>query len=250
MPEQRPLRVEWERHAADWVAFARTDGHDTFYWDYNEPALLELLPPPGGLTVDVGCGEGRFARAMMRRGHRVIGIDGSMTLARLAATDEHGFGVAQADTAALPIADSTADLVVSCMVLMDVEHLDDTVAELARILKPDGLLCVAIMHPIQSAGIFLPDDPNRTFYLGEYRREMRHVLRIERDGLGMTFNVEHRPLEVYSRAFERSGLTIAAIREPVPRDEAIATHPELSDCQRVPAFLHLVVKHLGNAVCD
>ena len=34
----------------------------------SEPALLELLPPPGRLTLDLACGEGRLARVLQAGG--------------------------------------------------------------------------------------------------------------------------------------------------------------------------------------
>jgi ubiquinone/menaquinone biosynthesis C-methylase UbiE len=151
--------------------------------------------------------------------------------------------VLEADAADLPVRSGAADVVVSFMVLMDIEDLSACVRELARVLAPHGVLCAAFMHPIMSAGLFLPDDPNRTFALGEYRRAMRHTMRFERGGLAMTFNFEHRPIEAYSRALEEAGLVITALREPIPAPDAVAEHPELSDARRVPGFLHLTARH-------
>ena len=79
---EKPWREEWDEQADDWVALT---GEDPFYDLLNEPALLELLPPPGRRTLDVGCGEDRLARRLVERGHRVVGLDGSESLARGAA---------------------------------------------------------------------------------------------------------------------------------------------------------------------
>ena len=79
------MRDEWEVQADEWAATARTRGHDTFYWYYNEPSFLEFGPPPRGVTLDVGCGESRLGRALLRAGNQVLGIDGAATLARLTA---------------------------------------------------------------------------------------------------------------------------------------------------------------------
>jgi 2-polyprenyl-3-methyl-5-hydroxy-6-metoxy-1,4-benzoquinol methylase len=42
------------------------------------------VPPPGHLTLDVACGEGRLGRLLQGRGHRVLGVDTSRTLAKMA----------------------------------------------------------------------------------------------------------------------------------------------------------------------
>jgi 2-polyprenyl-3-methyl-5-hydroxy-6-metoxy-1,4-benzoquinol methylase len=77
------LRDAWQAHAQDWLAWTRRPGHDGF-WQLIQPPLLDLLPPPGRLTVDVGCGEGRFSRELQRRGHRVVGIDVAAVLVQAA----------------------------------------------------------------------------------------------------------------------------------------------------------------------
>lgn len=59
-----PWRLEWDAQADEWVAF--TDD-DPFYDLISTPAFLELVPAPGTLTLDVGCGEGRVARASSPR---------------------------------------------------------------------------------------------------------------------------------------------------------------------------------------
>ena len=129
----------------------------------------------------------------------MLGFDAAPALAR-AATDHCAWRlpVAVADIARLPIATAAADIVVCFMVLMDIEDLDGAVAELARVLAPGGALCVAILHPIMTSGLFVPGDEYRTFYMGEYAKAMRHVLDIERrDGGIFRFRLEHRPIEQY-----------------------------------------------------
>lgn len=63
------LREAWESEAANWVAWARKPGHDS-YWTFHRDAFLELLPAPRGLTLDIGCGEGRLPVASGPTGTR------------------------------------------------------------------------------------------------------------------------------------------------------------------------------------
>ncbi len=118
------LRAAWERHAEEWIAWARTPAFDESFWQLNLSTLSELLPGPGQLTLDVGCGEGRLLRVLAARGHRVLGIDASPTLARAVRTHPQPQPVVIADAVRLPLADGAADLAVAHMSLQDVDDLE------------------------------------------------------------------------------------------------------------------------------
>jgi SAM-dependent methyltransferase len=229
----------WEDEAGAWALWARTPGHDA-YWRFHRDAFLRLLPPPGRLTLDVGCGEGRLMRDLALRGHRVVGVDAAPTMVRLARAAGPRLAVTLADAAALPIAAGAADLVVAFMSLQDIDSLDAAVLEARRVLDDRGRLCVAIVHPLSSAGVLARAStgsaaPVRPGYLDEwpYRDE------VERNGLRMTFHSRHRPLEAYSRAFEEAGLLVEAIREVTVDEASVAERPERARWLRIPIFLHL-----------
>lgn len=231
------LREAWEANARDWIRWARAPDHDS-YWRFHRDAFFALLPSPGKLTLDVGCGEGRVTRDLKARGHRVIALDGSPTLVAAARAEDPPGEYVLADAAALPIADGAADLVVSFMALHDVDDLDAAVAECARTLSAGGRVCAAIVHPINSAGRFAGESRESPFIIsGSYLDELRYEWAADRDGLHMTFHSWHRPLEAFTRAFEAAGLLIDAIREPP------AKAPVMSDADRkwlrLPLFLHL-----------
>jgi SAM-dependent methyltransferase len=234
-------RDHWEDRADSWIALTRDDPAFDLL---NKPSFLELVPAPGRLTIEVGCGEGRVARELLALGHQVVGIDATPALARAAASHPVPLPVAVADIARLPVRDAAADIVVCFMVLMDIEDLDGGVAELARVLEPGGTLCVAILHPIGTSGLFIPGDEYGTFYMGEYLASMRHVLDMERsDGGIFRLRVEHRPIEHYFRAFEAAGLAVTALREPRASEAIANREPGLASARRVPPFLHLVATH-------
>src|SRR5262245_13024757 len=70
------LRDTWEHNAEAWIRWAREPGHDS-YWRFHRDRFLELVPAPGRLTLDIGCGEGRLSRDLAALGHEVVGIDSS-----------------------------------------------------------------------------------------------------------------------------------------------------------------------------
>jgi SAM-dependent methyltransferase len=134
----------------DWIAWARAPDHDAF-WDGTWPTLLEIMPASAGPVLDLGCGEGRAGRQLLAAGRRVLGIERSATLARAAATGSPPLPVAQADAASLPLADGCAALVVASMSLLDIDDVEGAIAETARVLRPGGVFCFAIVHPFYSA---------------------------------------------------------------------------------------------------
>lgn len=235
------LREAWESEAANWVAWARTPGHDS-YWTFHRDAFLELLPAPRGLTLDIGCGEGRLPRDLRAQGHEVMGIDASPTLIEHARQADPGGDYRAADAAALPVPDGSIDLVTAFMVLHDVDDLDAALREIARVMRPDATLAVAVVHPINSAGAFESSDPDAEFRIGTYLDERNYVDVVERDGLRMRFAGRHRPLERYFATLRAAGLVVDRLVEVPDR-----TEPPGSRWRRMPLFLHLRARPIIDA---
>jgi SAM-dependent methyltransferase len=213
------LSDAWESHAQQWIVWARAPDHDGF-WSGTWPELRAVLPPPDGLVLEVGCGEGRVGRELLALGHRVVGIERSASLVHAAGRGDPGLIVVRADAALLPVGDAVAAVVVACMSLHDVDDLPGTLAEAYRVLRPGGQLCFAMVHPFASAqdpSTMHTDHPTVT---EPYLVERRVVDRIERDGLEMTFVSTHRPLSAYVFALAEAGFVLSALREfgarPIP----------------------------------
>ena len=232
-PEETTLRRAWDENAGAWVRWARA-GHDSF-WRFHGRRFLELVPPPGRLTVDIGAGEGRLGRALISQGHRVVAVDSSFALASAAASHAGPQPAVVGNAAALPLRPGCADLAVAFMSLQDVDDLVGAVSEVAGLLAPGARLCMAVVHPLNSAGRFEGEREDREapFVIrGSYLATHRYRDDAERDGVAMTFHSEHRPLEAYGRALEQAGLAIDAIREVTEEDPT-------DRWSRLPLFLHL-----------
>jgi len=220
----------WEVNAQAWTEWARRPGHDS-YWKFHRDLFLSLVPPPAGLAIDVGCGEGRVARDLAALGHRVVALDAAPTMALRTAEAIGGVaGVLRADAVALPLPDSAANLVVAFMSLHDMDDMPGAVREIGRVLRPGGRLCFAVVHPLNEAGDFRTVEPGAEFVIaGDYFRQRRTVWSQEKRGLRMTFEAMHRPLQDYFAAMAAAGLATEAVREVRPGNG------DLWD--RVPLFL-------------
>jgi SAM-dependent methyltransferase len=225
------LRDAWERNAAQWVVWARTPGHDS-YWRFHRDAFLELVPEPGRLTLDIGCGEGRLTRDLQAAGHRTIGIDASPTLVEAARSADPEGEYVVADAASLDFPDGHADLAVAFMSFQDVDDMAGAVCEAARVLEPGGRLVVAVVHPINSGHQLDREHPEGPLVMRQdYFDRRRYGDTFERDGLTMTFESRHWTLQDYFDALAGAGLLVDALREVGDED-----HRRWS---RYPLFLHV-----------
>jgi len=231
------LRAFWDEQAEAWSRFARTPGHDAYHESFNFPAFLELVPPAGRATLDVGCGEGRVGAELQRRGHRVVGVDSSPRLVELA-SECHEAHVA--DAAALPFADESFDLAVAYMSIMNFDDPEAAVRESSRVLEPGGRFCAAVVHPMDGAGRWTAREPDAEFVIeGSYYEQEAKLWVSEREGIEVTFCDRGLPLERLARCFEDAGLLIEALREPQPSDGFVLRFPISARRRRVPMFLHL-----------
>src|SRR5213595_3457394 len=110
-------RRAWESEAENWISWARKPGHDD-YWSYSPAFFRDVVPPPAGRTLEIGCGEGRVTRDLQRLGHSTFAIDTSRRLVRAARELDHRGRYILADAAGLPFDDGTFGLVVAYNSLM------------------------------------------------------------------------------------------------------------------------------------
>jgi SAM-dependent methyltransferase len=231
------LAAAWERNAGDFVVWARADMHDS-YWRFNRDLFLELVPPPGRRTLDLGCGEGRLSRDLKRLGHTAVGVDRSPTMLAAARSADPTIELHEADAAALPFEEASFDLVIAFMSLQDIEDLAGAVAEAGRVLGPRGHFCFAIVHPLNSAGWFEGEDGDARFVVeGSYLDESYYADDIERDGRRLEIVSKHRPLEAYVSALAAAGLVVEALREPKMPEHAIRAERS-HRWRRLPLFLY------------
>lgn len=112
---------------------------------------------PGSWVLDVATGTGLVARDLARRNLRVVGLDQSEPMLRRGAKAIAGSPFAErirlvrGRAERLPFADETFDAVTFTYLLRYVDDPAATIVELARVLRPGGVMAALEFH--------VPQDP-------------------------------------------------------------------------------------------
>jgi demethylmenaquinone methyltransferase/2-methoxy-6-polyprenyl-1,4-benzoquinol methylase len=103
--------------------------------------LVSRLPDEGGDVLDVATGTGLVAAELLRRGFRVTGLDqspGMLAVARRRFGDR--VPLVEASAEALPFEDGSFDHLTFTYLLRYVDDPGATLVELARVVRPGGVL--------------------------------------------------------------------------------------------------------------
>jgi ubiquinone/menaquinone biosynthesis C-methylase UbiE len=112
----------------------------------TEAALCAVLPAKQGKVLDVACGPGLYTRRLARDLPEglTIGFDVSKPMLRQATRKSSGLPVAfvRGDAHELPYSDATFDSVICLAALYLIPQPHQVIAEMARVLKPDGRILI------------------------------------------------------------------------------------------------------------
>jgi SAM-dependent methyltransferase len=212
-------------------AYARVTAANVYNAAYERPAVQALLGDVHGRDVlDAGAAAGEHSAWLAAHGARVVSLDASDAMVRLARTRlGESATVLQADLARpLPLPDASFDVVLSSLTLHYLEDWLTPLREFGRVLRPRGRLVLSMHHPFVTAE--LVDD--------------YHALQRIDDEFG-SFAEKAVPVRYYHRSLERivadlraGRFVVRALREPKPTAEADVRDPALAARLRTrPWFL-------------
>ncbi len=137
-------------------------------WDLSYPSqelvafLATMTFSKKKVAMDVGCGAGREAIFLAQQGWYVIGVDISAEALRIAAERAKEIGVEvdwrQGDILNLPVESNFVDFVNDrgCFHSIVEENRDQYVNEIARTLKPSGMMLLRGCRDEKEEGHFVP----------------------------------------------------------------------------------------------
>jgi len=144
-----------------WVSTYRTSEAQSFYELAFDEIARRLAAPKDAVILDAGCGSCAKSVLLAERGFRVVGVDFSADALKLAGDVirqrevEDRITLRQGDLLKLPFADGEFSYAICWGVLMHVPNVQQALAELARVVKPGGMLVTseANMYALQSVAI-------------------------------------------------------------------------------------------------
>jgi ubiquinone/menaquinone biosynthesis methyltransferase len=113
---------------------------------------------PGTRALDLACGTGDIAFALAARGAHVVGLDITYRMLQLARAKGTSATFLAGDMLALPFGDCEFDIVTAGYGLRNVPDIPRALAEIHRVLKPDGrFLSLDFNRPAASVvrGVYL-----------------------------------------------------------------------------------------------
>jgi SAM-dependent methyltransferase len=226
----------WQASANAWIADMGEDG------DFGRRYVLDPVMLPRALrrspknALDVGCGEGRFCRALRQHNVDVIGIDPTHDLITVARERDTSGTYLKATADILPFRNGVFDLVVSYLTLIDIPNYQAAIAEMARVLKPGGFLLIANLNSFNTAcadiGWTKGSDGKRLHYPIDNYLDERSMW-IEYRGIRIVNH--HRPMSAYLRTLIDAGLNLTYFDEPAPIPET--REAKAASYRRAPWFL-------------
>ncbi len=234
----------WEEHAG-WWQDGFTEGADAEYEEQILPMAAQHLAGASSV-LDVGTGEGQVARlaAGAAVGARLVtGVDPSW--AQLAVARERAGGPAygRAEATALPFSTGAFDAVVACLVFEHIDDADAALAEVGRVLRPNGRFLFVLNHPLlQAPGSGWIDDhilEEQYWRIGPYLVEDKAMEEVEK---GVFLPFVHRPLSRYVNAMAAAGMFVRRMEEPSPPPGFLARAAEYRDAATIPRLLFLLAE--------
>lgn len=163
-PDDATLLERYHAHPGKTVAMLEPFRDEQGRTSYQILAAELSDLPPDPRVLDVACGDGHLLALLAARGiRRLVGVDRSpeeLTAARARLGPRADFFCH--DASALPLPDRSVDAVVCHMALMLMDSLDQTLAEIARVLVPGRWLVAVVNRP--------HPDPVFAVYSQELRR--------------------------------------------------------------------------------
>jgi len=198
---------------------------NTYQSEVILPNLLKTMNIKSSDNVlDLACGQGFFAREFAKLGAKVVGVDISKELIKIAKeqnTQNINYTVSSADKLSF-LKDQSLDKISIILALQNIENISQVLKECSRVLKNKGKLYVVLNHPafrVPKKSDWGYDDKKKV----QYRRVEKYLSEFlinidmnpgEKIQKNKKYTVSfHRPLQAYLKSLNTAGFLTADFEE-------------------------------------
>jgi ubiquinone/menaquinone biosynthesis C-methylase UbiE len=223
---------------------------DTYHEKVILPNLLRLVEPKkGDVILDLACGQGYFTRELNIKGVKMTGVDISKELIAIAEQESTGitYHVAPADKLTM-IEDKSVDKVVIVLAIQNIQHVENVLNEVARILKTEGTFHITMNHPafrIPKQSSWGYDDTDGVQYrrVDQYIAESKSEIEMHPGMKDSPKTISfHRPLQYYMKLLGKTGFAVDRFEEWISHkdsDSGPRAKAENRARKEIPLFLYL-----------
>jgi ubiquinone/menaquinone biosynthesis C-methylase UbiE len=223
--DARANREAWDREAREYqqrnAEFIGGPEPGWGLWQKPESELRVLGDVEGLDVLELGCGAAQWAVALARRGARMVGLDNSeaqLGFAREAmAAAGLEFPLVHSSAESIPLPDAGFDVVFCDHGAMTFADPYRSVPEVARLLRPGGLL--AFSHISTFEWLFYDEKADKTGT--ELIRDYFGLRRMEESAGMIAFQL---PYGEWIRVFRANGLIVEDLIEVRPDEDAQSTY--------------------------
>lgn len=257
MRKRPAAKTSWERHGRWYSKVVEEPG--SYQKEVILPGVLSLLGLHRGEDIlDIGCGEGFFAREFHELGGNVLGVDAAPELIEIAKKKgPYELLYKVADAADLRFLNNGVfDAAVIILALQNMERMDAVLKEARRVLGANGRLVIVLNHPafrIPKLSAWGWDERQKLQYrrMNAYMSELK--VPIEMHPGEKTKEVTwsfHRPLQSYVKALRTAGFAVTDLEEWISHkvsERGPRAKAEDRARKEIPLFLALKAEPIKNS---
>ncbi|MEY4440630.1 MAG: hypothetical protein RLY49_256 [Candidatus Parcubacteria bacterium] len=195
---------------------------DTYHTQVVLPNLIRLVDlKPNESLLELGCGQGFFLEHFLKFSKHITGVDIGKELIQIAQekNKDISYHVGSAEDPQI-LAGKTFDVITIVLAIQNMKHLNLVVENISRLLKPNGRVYLVINHPAfripqHSTWMFSEDKKIQMRVVDTYMSEKEISIDMnpgQKENKQITPSF-HRPLQVYSKSFNKNGFAITKIEE-------------------------------------
>ncbi|MDI6781006.1 MAG: class I SAM-dependent methyltransferase [bacterium] len=150
---KQKAKDHFNKSSGNWTGQYRAKNYNAHVLNVRKHHVLRFVDEcgiKGAKILDAGCGTGEISLELIKRGYDVFGIDIALnmireTKQRIEEETDQPFHFLVGDISSLPF-NNSFDIVCCVGITAYLENIQQTIAELVRVIKPEGYLIITIRN--------------------------------------------------------------------------------------------------------